>query len=178
MLRLKPQGFAVVLCLCGIVVAQEGGIWLDVPFVQQEKNGCGAAVIAMVMQYWQKQQPRVQEFSVIPEEIQQQLYSAPAHRIYASDLEHYFDAHGFRTFAPHGDWDLLRSHLQKGRPLIVALKPGKGETSLHYVVVAGLEQDNQLILLNDPAQKKLLKVDRAGFEKQWKAVAKWTLLAL
>jgi len=178
MLRLKPQGLAVVLCLCGIVVAQEGGIWLDVPFVQQEKNGCGAAVIAMVIQYWQKQQPRAQEASANPAEIQQQLYSASAHGIYASDLERYFDEHGFRAFALHGDWDLLRSHLQKGRPLIVALKPGKGETSLHYVVIAGLNQNSGLILLNDPAQKKLLKVERAAFEKQWKAVNSWTLLAL
>ena len=32
------------------------GVWLDVPFVKQEKNGCGAASIAMVMQFWQRQQ--------------------------------------------------------------------------------------------------------------------------
>jgi len=178
MLRLKPQGLAVVLCLCGIVVAQDSGIWLDVPFVQQQKNGCGAAVIAMVIQYWQKQQPRAQEGTVNAKEIQQQLYSAPVHGIYSSDLERYFDEHGFRTFALRGDWDLLRSHLQKGRPLIVALKPGKGENSLHYVVVAGLNQNNSLILLNDPAQKKLLKVERADFEKEWKAVNSWTLLAV
>jgi ABC-type bacteriocin/lantibiotic exporter with double-glycine peptidase domain len=178
MLRLKPQGLAVVLCLCGIVVAQDGGIWLDVPFVQQEKNGCGAAVIAMVMQYWQKQQPRAHEASVSPVQIQQELYSTRARGIYSSDLERYFDEHGFRTFAVRGDWDMLRSHLQKGRPLIVALKPGKGETSLHYVVVAGIDQDNNLILLNDPAQKKLLKVERAAFEKDWKSVNRWTLLAV
>ena len=40
-----PQGLAVV-CLCGIVfAAQSSGVWLDVPFVRQEKDGCGAAVI-------------------------------------------------------------------------------------------------------------------------------------
>ena len=26
--------------------------WLDVPFVPQSRDGCGAAAIAMVMQYW------------------------------------------------------------------------------------------------------------------------------
>src|ERR1043165_5812507 len=30
------------------------GVWLDVPFIKQEKDGCGAASIAMVMQYWLK----------------------------------------------------------------------------------------------------------------------------
>lgn len=73
---------------------------------------------------------------------------------------------------------MLRSHLQKGRPLIAALKPARGETSLHYVVIAGLDWDNNLVLLNDPAQKKLLKVERGSFEKEWQAVERWTLLAV
>ena len=29
-----------------------GDIVLDVPFVAQEKNGCGAAAISMVLSYW------------------------------------------------------------------------------------------------------------------------------
>jgi len=33
-------------------------------------------------------------------------------------------------------------------------------------------------LLNDPARRKLVKQDRADFEKQWSGVNKWTLLAL
>jgi ABC-type bacteriocin/lantibiotic exporter with double-glycine peptidase domain len=166
------------VCLCGIVFSQATGVWLDVPFVQQEKNGCGAAVIAMVVQYWQRQQPNQQSSSPDPAGIQRALYSSHAHGIYASDLEHYLQEHGFRTFAVKGDWDLLRRHLEKGRPLIVALKPGKGEPSLHYVVVAGLDWDNNLLLINDPAQKKLLKVERRLFENEWNAVGRWTLLAV
>ena len=81
-------------------------------------------------------------------------------------------------FAVKGDWDLLRQHLEKGRPLIVALKPAKGEPSLHYVVVVGLDWNTNLLLINDPAQKKLLKVERRSFENEWKAVGDWTLLAV
>ena len=44
-----------------ILAAQQPGVWLDVPFVRQEKNGCGAASIAMVMQYWQRQQGKLAE---------------------------------------------------------------------------------------------------------------------
>ncbi len=40
--------------ICGSLLAADlPGVWLDVPFVKQEKDGCGAASIAMVMQYWQ-----------------------------------------------------------------------------------------------------------------------------
>lgn len=166
------------MCLCGFINAQSSGIWLDVPFVHQERNGCGAAAIAMVLEYWQKQQPHPQQAVVEPSEIQRRLVSRQAHGIYASDMQTYFEEHGFRALAFKGDWEMLRSHLQKGRPLIAALKPARGETSLHYVVIAGLDWDNNLVLLNDPAQKKLLKVERGSFEKEWQAVERWTLLAV
>jgi ABC-type bacteriocin/lantibiotic exporter with double-glycine peptidase domain len=179
MLRRLPQRLAVVMCLCGIAFSGErSGIWLDVPFIQQEKNGCGAAVIAMVMGYWKTAQPASHLDSVDPSEVQRELFSRPAHGIYASELQNYFEDHGFQAFAFQGDWDLLRSHLEKGRPLIAALQPGKGETSLHYVVVTGVDWQNNLVMLNDPAQKKLLKVDRKQFEQEWSKVRRWTLLAV
>jgi ABC-type bacteriocin/lantibiotic exporter with double-glycine peptidase domain len=178
MLHNLPQRFAVVVCLCGAAFAQGTGVWLDVPFVQQEKNGCGSAVIAMLLEYWHKQQPRPGDSPVVPAEIQRSLYSRGAHGIYSSDVEHYLQKQGFRTFTVQGDWDLLRKHLEKGRPLIVALKPLRGEASLHYVVVVGLDWQKNLLLINDPAQRKLLKVERAAFEQEWQAVRRWTLLAV
>lgn len=176
-----PQRLALVLCLCGFVFALENantGVWLDVPFVKQEKEGCGAAVISMVMQYWDNQQSRPAGAASDPARIQKELFSGKAHGIYASDLKRYFTAHQFRAFAFPGAWDDLRNHLEKGRPLIVALKPSAAETSLHYVVVAGLDWGHNLVLVNDPAQKKLLKEERASFEKEWSATGRWTLLAV
>ena len=168
-----------MLCLCGLVVAAaRPGVWLDVPFFKQEKDGCGAASIAMVMQYWLNQQQKPAEAQADPLEIQHTLYSKEGHGIYASDLEHYFQDHGFQTFSFAGTWDDLKQHLEKGRPLIVALKPSERGASLHYVVVTGLDWEHGTVLVNDPAQRKLLKQARADFEKQWSAVDRWTLLAL
>ena len=131
----------------------------------------------MVMQYWYKQQGRSSE-SVDATQIHRSLYVSSANGVYASAMERYFQEHGFRTFAFSGEWDDFRQHLQKGRPLIVALKPSGGDGSLHYVVVAGLDSEQEILLLNDPARRKLLKQDRASFEKEWSATGKWTLLAL
>jgi len=157
-----------------ILAAQQPAVWLDVPFVRQEKYGCGAASIAMVIQYWQRQQGKLA--SADPGQIQRALYSRQAHGIYASDVERYFQQHGFRTFAFAGEWKDLKEHLEKGRPLIVALKPGGAD--LHYVVVAGLDEQQGVVLKNDPAERKLLKQDRSDFEKEWKAAGNWTLLAV
>jgi len=158
-----------------MLFADTPGLWLDVPFVKQVKEGCGAASIAMVMQYWAQQQHRDAE-SVDPAEIQNILYSKKGHGIYASDVESYFKEHGFHTFAFKGEAADLKDHLQKGRPLMVALKPGKAP--LHYVVVTGLDENNHVVIVNDPAQRKLLKLDQTSFEQEWNAAGKWTLLAL
>jgi ABC-type bacteriocin/lantibiotic exporter with double-glycine peptidase domain len=166
----------LVLGVGGVLFAADpSGIWLDIPFVKQEKDGCGAASIAMVMQYWQLQQGRSDNPTAEAAQIQRALHSDAGHGIYASDMERYFRQNGYATFAFAGDWSDLKQHLEKGRPLIAALKPGS-MVQLHYVVVAGLEP--KLVLLNDPAQRKLLKEDRSRFEQEWKSAGRWTLLAL
>src|SRR6266853_5851032 len=114
----------VLLGVCGALLAADPpGVWLDVPFVKQEKDGCGAASIAMVMQYWQRQQGQSAGQNSDAVQIQHALYSAKAHGIYASDMERYFREKGFRTFTIHAEWEDLKQHLNKGRPLLVALKP-------------------------------------------------------
>jgi ABC-type bacteriocin/lantibiotic exporter with double-glycine peptidase domain len=178
MLSNRLKNVIVVLSAAGLLGASaDANVWLDVPFVKQEKNGCGAASIAMIMQYWQHQQGKPASASEDAAQIQRQLYSAPAHGIYASDLERYLSQHGFRTFAFRGEWSDLQSNLAKGRPLLVALQPGSRDP-LHFVVIAGVEAEPGFVLMNDPAQRKLLKQDRSDFEKQWKAAGNWTLLAL
>lgn len=166
------------LCLCAITLAaQNSGQWLDVPFIKQEKDGCGAASIAMVMQYWQKQPGASQEGSD-PADIQRALYTSQAHGIYASDMERYLREHGFRTYSFRGAWDDLKQHVAKGRPLIVALKPLPAEKVRHYVVVVGVDWQQSVVFVNDAAQRKLLKMDRTAFVKEWNAVGNWTLLAV
>src|SRR6478735_782812 len=105
----------LLLGVCGILPAADlPGVWLDVPFVKQEKNGCGAASIAMIMQYWQHQQPQNSVPAADAEQIQRALYSRKAHGIYASDLQEYLVQHGFRAFAFRGEWEDLNQNLAKG----------------------------------------------------------------
>lgn len=176
------RGFFSILTLAALLCATAGaraesGYWINVPYVAQQKDGCGAAVISMVMQYWQRQQGQAVSASSESETIFRRLSSRSAHGIYASAMERYFQQNGFRTFAFSGRWQDFARELQKGRPLIVGLKPD-ASNSLHYAVVAGVDPERQLVLLNDPARRKLLKEGRAEFERDWKATHNWTLLAV
>lgn len=163
---------------CAALAADAVNIWLDVPYVRQQKDGCGAASISMVMQYWQQHQGLPANPNSAYDRIQSRLYSPRSHGIYASAMERYFRQNGYRVFAFAGQWADIERELQNGRPLIAALKPVAGSSELHYVVVVGLDQPDRLVLINDPEQRKLLKEDQATFARDWKATGNWTLLAV
>ena len=158
-------------------IATPTGMWVDVPFVRQPHEGCGAASVAMVMQYWVAHGSRLDPERADVSVIQRLLYSPKDHGITTSAIERYFQESGFRTFVFEGQWSDLHEQLARGRPLIVCLRESR-RGPLHYVVVDGLDERESLTLMNDPAQRKLLKVRRADFEKGWRASGFWTLLAI
>src|SRR5664280_2637821 len=143
------------------LLASQPASWIDVPYVRQEKNGCGSASLWMVMEYWKPAgTPPV-------EEIQRKLYTKSAHGIVARDMRKFLETHGYRVFAFRGVWTDLEANVSKGRPLIVCLGRSSGD-ALHYVVVAGIDTARNSVLVNDPAERKLMPIGRADFERGWK----------
>jgi len=167
---------ALFMISCVAVGAHATGLWLDVPYIHQEKDGCGSASLAMVLRYWQAKNVAVSQDRADPVRIQRELYAAKPRGIYSFEMERYLRESGFEVFAFRGAWSDLRSHLAKGRPLIAGLKP-KG-SSAHYVVIVGLAPQDSEILMNDPERGKLLHTPRAEFEKLWRGTGNWTLLAV
>ncbi|HEY1808584.1 MAG TPA: C39 family peptidase [Acidobacteriaceae bacterium] len=154
-----------------------GEFWIDVPFVRQPRDGCGAASLSMVMLYWAHQQGRQPPPDGAVGTIQQRLYVRSEHGIPASSMQSYLQQHGFLVFAVNGHWSDLEQQIRKGRPLIVALRP-QGERALHYVVIDGIDPARGVVMMNDPADRKMLSEERAAFEKDWSATDNWLLLAV
>ena len=152
-------------------------IWIDVPFVAQPREGCGAASLSMVMQYWAGKQGKTESAASDVARIQSQLYSKKEHGIPAEQMSAYLREHGYQAFAFPGKWSDLEEQIAKGRPLIVALRP-EGQSALHYVVIDGVDTARGLVTMNDPAVRKMLSEERARFEKEWGATHNWTLLAV
>ena len=158
--------------------AGKAGIWLDVPFIKQTVEGCGSASIAMLLQYWSAHGTHIATERQNADAIQKQLYSRKGHGIFASDLERYLRESDFRVFALRGEWSDLRDHLSKGRPLILSIEPGGSHGPLHYVVAVGIDWEHDAVFVNDPARGKLLRIERAEFEKEWQATKNYLLLAV
>ena len=173
-----PFRCAALLLVAAALSAQTApAVWIDVPFVRQPRDGCGAASLSMVMQYWaaQEHQPAPPASDVAA--IQRQLFVPKEHGIPAASMQSYLRQNGFEAFAVSGTWQDLEQNVRKGRPLIVALRP-RGQTALHYVVIDGIDVERGLVTMNDPADRKLLTQERAEFEKDWSATHNWMLLAV
>lgn len=131
----------------------------------------------MVMEYWARQEHRPAASDSQVASIQRRIFSPKQHGATPEAIENYFHSHGYLAFGVNGTWSDLQQQLSRGRPLIVALRP-PGESQLHYVVIAGIDPARQLVMMNDPAQRKLLTQERQGFEKDWSATHDWMLLAV
>lgn len=160
---------------CGLASFPNDIAWLDVPFVRQVRAGCGSAAIAMVMQYWVKHQPGLDDAAADAERIDRVL-PVTSKGIHGRELKRYLETHGFSAFIFNGDLSDLRDHSAKGRPAVVCLGFRRPLASLHYVVVVGVGED--AILLNDPARGKLVREEKAAFLRAWKVTGNWALLAV
>jgi len=90
------------LALLGFTCLASTAKWIDVPFVRQVRAGCGAAAIAMVMQYWVKQVPELDAVAADAEHIDEAL-PASTKGIYGNDLKQYLEAHGLAAFEEGAD---------------------------------------------------------------------------
>jgi ABC-type bacteriocin/lantibiotic exporter with double-glycine peptidase domain len=138
---------------------------LDVPFVAQESDTCGAASLAMVLRYWAA--------PVSHDEIAAALVQPELHGALGSRLRAFARERGFTAIAYAGDVRQLREMVAKGRPLIVALETAPRR--FHSVVVVGVDGSGN-VRVNDPAVGAGRTVPAADFERRWAGAGRWTLL--
>lgn len=161
--------------LTGAILSGSPVQWLDVPFVRQTRDGCGAASIAMVMQYWIRSDPRLDPGVADENRIYGSL-SMPGRRgIAGRQLRQYLEENGYDARVIRGEPGDLREHLAKGRPLVVCLAPRRANALLHYVVVVGISSST--VLFHDPVRGKLSGESFAPFLRQWAGAQNWLLVA-
>jgi predicted double-glycine peptidase len=166
-----------MICRILVVFVLAMAAWaepLAVPFVVQQKNGCGAASVAMVMQYWAGQKGGAVQY---PEAsaVYGTLYNPELRGIPLVEMKRYLEGQGFRAYTLHGQWADLSSHVEKGHPVIVSLKK-RGSGPMHFAVVTGTASDR--VLLNDPTRQETTRIKRQSFEKMWRKADGWMLLAV
>jgi len=151
-----------------LVLGVAAALALEVPFVAQEKDTCGAASLAMVMRYW--------DVAASHDEIARALLQPQLQGIPGSRLQAFARDRGLTAIVYVGDTGNLQDYLAKGRPLIVAWKIGRGR--FHNVVVVGTDPASGDFVVNDPSEGPGRRVAGGTFEKRWAGAGHWTLLVL
>src|SRR3954470_11433348 len=93
----------VLLCAFGNAAWAAEPDSLDVPFVRQVYAGCGSASLAMVMQYWIRNDSRVDPAAADPERIHKALAPASAKGIAGLSLKRYLEQNGFSGYVFDGE---------------------------------------------------------------------------
>jgi tetratricopeptide (TPR) repeat protein len=143
-------------------------VLLPVPFVPQAKDTCGAAALAMVMGYWGQEAPH-QEIAVA-------LVEAELRGIRGSRLADFARQRGMVAVAFAGEMVIVRDHLAKGWPLVLAIDAGRGR--LHDVVAVGFDDGSGEMIVHDPARGASRRIAAPELEKKWARSGNWSLLVI
>jgi ABC-type bacteriocin/lantibiotic exporter with double-glycine peptidase domain len=166
-----------MLLTAGLAAAAAVEVRLEVPFIRQDREGCGAAAAAMVMRYWSAHGAKVSEQASDPGVIRARLHTPSARGIYGTELGRYLEEQGFQVFLVNTTVADLERHLSRGRPLITAIRP-RGSRDLHYVVVTGYDRGAGEVILHDSSRGARIREKTDKFDKMWQATGYWTLLAV
>ncbi len=140
----------------------------DVPLVLQEADSdCGAAALAMALNYWGVPATRQEIFEAC---------GAPAGGIRAEDLRAFARKQGLKAYIIAGELSDFEKELSKRRPLIVGLvKPHATFALTHYEVVAGIHPGKGLVVTLDPAAGWRQNT-REGFLTEWGYARRMTMV--
>ena len=144
---------------------EKGHLIQTVPFEKWlERNYCGPACLAMVLNYWDE----TRSFS--QRKITDAIYDAKSQATYNSELVLYPRTKGFESYSFQGNLRILKDVVAKDIPVIVLTKTIKQLAKGHYRVVIGFDDDADQIIFHDPyfgdrnamASKDFMKVWELG----------------
>ncbi len=148
---------------------------LDVPFVRQQKQGCGPAVLSMLIGYWSEHgSPTTTRWT--PSALYTRLYDSKIHGVTGESMLAFLREQNYNAFSFRGEWNDLSSNTNLGRPVIVALEPKSGEP-IHFVLVIGTNSDSEVVI-HDPDRAAYVKEPSGRFMQQWNRTDRWTLVAV
>jgi tetratricopeptide (TPR) repeat protein len=140
----------------------KGYLIQTVPFEKWlERNYCGPACLAMVLNYWDE----TRSFS--QQKITDEIYDSESQVTYNSELVLYPRTKGFDSYSFQGNLRILKDVVGRGIPVIVLTKIIKQIGKGHYRVVIGFDDDEGQIIFHDPYFGDRTAMTSKNFMKAW-----------
>ncbi len=140
----------------------KGHLIQTVPFEKWlERNYCGPACLAMVLNYWDETR------SFNQQKISDEIYDSQNQATYNSDLVLYPRTKGFESYSFQGSLRILKDVVGRDIPVIVLTKTIKQIAKGHYRVVIGFDDDQDQIIFHDPYFGDRTAMASKDFMKAW-----------
>jgi len=141
---------------------EKGHLIRKVPFEKWlERNYCGPACLAMVLNYWDEKR------SFSQRKIADETYDSASQATYNSELVLYPRTQGYESFSFQGSLPILKEVVGKDIPVIVLTKPVSQIAKGHYRVVVGFDEDEDLVIFHDPYFGGRMAMTAEDFLKVW-----------
>ncbi|MDD5455200.1 MAG: C39 family peptidase [Candidatus Ratteibacteria bacterium] len=141
----------------------KGHLIKDVPFYKQkERNYCGPAVLSMVLNYWDEHKTFSQE------EIVEDIFDPTVEITNNSEMVFYPYSNNFSVFSFNGNVEQLKNLVREDIPIIILQRVvGKIVNKGHYRVVVGYDDNQNIIIVNDPWFGEELSISYNVFSELW-----------
>jgi hypothetical protein len=136
---------------------------LAVPFLPQTEALCGGAAAAMVFRYWGERHADVQQFAP--------LVDKRAGGIETTTLAGAVRTRGWVATEIRGSLEAIRTHLQRGTPLILLIEDRPKR--YHYVVVVGADESR--VVVHDPTWGPSRPMAIDWLMRTWAPTGFWAL---
>ncbi len=144
----------------------ENHLIAGVPFFAQEKDRCGPASLAGVMNYW--------KVEVSPDEISQAIFSESARGTLDIDMVVFPQKQGLAAEQYSGGMEDLKKQIDAGYPLVVLLDYGFWVYQKdHYMVIIGYNDKG--VIANSGKVRGEFMAEK-DFLRAWGKTKFWTLL--
>jgi len=149
--------------------------WLEIPFVEQSGSRCGAASIAMVMQYWNAHQPGADSRASDERVIYEALPAIRGKELRATRCAAISNSTTSTRTCSMASLMICVVICRKGGRWWCAWRRAR---NVVRCISRWRRSRRGRDLLNDPARGKLFRQTVGEFEREWGATGRWALLAV
>lgn len=139
-----------------------------VPRVKQLRNYCGPACLASVMRHYGAQ--------ISQESIGREVYDSDSGATNGADLLYFARRHGYAAYSWNTSIEDVKRKLSRGTPVIVLQQNSLTDTSGHYRILTGCDDDRGVFRVIDPYYEEITELGYAECRKLWEKKGFWALV--
>jgi hypothetical protein len=175
MLHKRPSGTLLLIGLSLLAASSAAVAHIPATYritgverVKQLDNYCGPAALTSVLRFHGK--------DITQETIGKAVYDPVSSSTNGADMLFFSREEGFAAYSWNSSINDVKSKIAAGLPVLVLQQNSMTDTSGHYRVLTGYDDEAMEFYVTDPYYDAITKLSYSQCEKLWKRMGYWALL--